>query len=269
MGLINHPSFVMKAKKSLGQNFLIDNKIIDKIVLETSASCEDLIIEIGPGRGALSKELKKKNCYILAYELDTDLKPILDNICGDRFKVIYKDFLSSNIKEDIKDYKYNNLYLVGNLPYYITTPIIEHVIDQDLNFIKFTIMVQKEVADRFMAVEKTKDYGYITLVLKYYFEVVKVCDVSKYAFNPVPKVESTVVSLISRKNKPDVDSNLYFTFLKNCFKQKRKTLKNNLNSMYNWEKIKIVLDKYDLPDSVRAEELSETIFLDIFKHISK
>ena len=100
----------MKAKKSLGQNFLIDNNIIDKIVLETSASCEDLIIEIGPGRGALSKELKKKNCYILAYELDTDLKPILDNICDDSFKVIYKDFLSSNIKEDIKDYKYNNLY---------------------------------------------------------------------------------------------------------------------------------------------------------------
>lgn len=258
----------MKAKKSLGQNFLIDNNIIDKIVDEVSACNNDLIIEIGPGRGALTSKLKKKGCNIIAYELDKDLKNILSKLEDDKLHVIYKDFLNSNIKDDIKDIKYNNLYLVGNLPYYITTPIIEHVIKENINFTKFTIMIQKEVADRFMAHEKTKDYGYITLVLKYYFEINKVCDVSKYAFNPVPKVESSVISFTPRKNKVDVKADSYFKFLKNAFRMKRKNLRNNLNGIYDLEKLEEVLEKYGLDLTVRAEELSEEIFVDLWKNIN-
>ena len=258
----------MKAKKSLGQNFLIDSEVINKIVDEVSACNNDLIIEIGPGRGALTSKLKKKGCNVIAYELDTDLSNILSKLEDDKLHVIYKDFLNSNIKDDIKDIKYNNLYLVGNLPYYITTPIIEHVIKENINFTKFTIMIQKEVADRFMAHEKTKDYGYITLVLKYYFEINKVCDVSKYAFNPVPKVESSVISFTPRKNKVDVKADSYFKFLKNAFRMKRKNLRNNLNGIYDLEKLEEVLEKYGLDLSVRAEELSEEIFVDLWKNIN-
>lgn len=258
----------MKAKKSLGQNFLIDSEVINKIVDEVSACNNDLIIEIGPGRGALTSKLKKKGCNVIAYELDTDLSNILSKLEDDKLHVIYKDFLNSNIKDDIKDIKYNNLYLVGNLPYYITTPIIEHVIKENINFTKFTIMIQKEVADRFMAHAKTKDYGYITLVLKYYFEIKKVCDVSKYAFNPVPKVESSVISFTPRKNKVDVKADSYFKFLKNAFRMKRKNLRNNLNGIYDLEKLEEVLEKYGLDLSVRAEELTEEIFVDLWKNIN-
>ena len=259
----------MKAKKSLGQNFLIDRDVINKIVDEVSACNDDLIIEIGPGRGALTKELKKKECNIIAYELDTDLSNILSKLEDNKLHVIYKDFLNSNIKEDIKDIKYNNLYLVGNLPYYITTPIIEHVIKEDITFSKFTIMIQKEVADRFMAHEKTKDYGYITLVLKYYFEIKKVCDVSKFAFNPVPKVESSVISFIPRKKKLDVNVESYFRFLKNSFRLKRKNLKNNLSGIYDLENVQETLEKYGLDLSVRAEELSEEIFFELWENLNK
>lgn len=259
----------MKAKKSLGQNFLIDNVIIKKIVDEVSACDDDLIIEIGPGKGALTSKLKDKGCNVIAYELDTDLKPILSKLESDKLHVIYGDFLKSNIYEDIKNINYNNLYIVGNLPYYITTPIIEHIIDEKLKFKKFTIMIQKEVADRFMASEGSKDYGYITLVLKYYFEIEKVCDVSKYAFNPVPKVESAVISFVPRKEKPLVNVKKYFNFLKCAFKQKRKNIKNNLNGYYDLDIVLQVLKKYNLDLSIRAEALSEEILLDIYKEVTK
>ncbi len=114
----------MKAKKSLGQNFLIDNNIINKIVDEINAEENDLIIEIGPGRGALTKLLKEKKSFLICYELDTDLKPFLDILEDNKTQIIYQDILKSNIIDDINGYKYNNLFIVGNLPYYITTPII-------------------------------------------------------------------------------------------------------------------------------------------------
>ena len=258
----------MKAKKRYGQNFLIDNNVIKKITNEVSSSSSDLIIEIGPGKGALTKELKKKDSYIIAYEIDTDLVTTLEKIENEKVKVIYKDILTTNIKEDINNINYSELYIVGNLPYYITTPIIEHIIKQNLVFKKFTIMVQKEVADRFMAKPKSKDYGYITLVLKYFFDTFKICDVSKYSFNPVPKVESAVISFIPRVNKEKIDVDKYFDFLKIIFRQKRKTLKNNVSNIYNWDKIIKVLVKYNISESCRAEELEEQVILDIFKSIS-
>lgn len=269
MGIKPYPNFFMKAKKSLGQNFLIDNNVINKIIDEVSACKDDLIIEIGPGKGALTSKLINKGCKIIAYELDTDLKNVLNSLEDSNLHVIYGDFLKSNVKEDIKNIKYNNLYLVGNLPYYITTPIIEHIIDENIEFSKFTIMIQKEVADRFMAEAGTKDYGYITLVLKYYFDISKVCDVSKYAFNPVPKVESSVVSFVPRKDKLDVDADGYFKFLKNAFRQKRKNLRNNLIGLYDLDIVLQVLNKYGLDLSVRAESLSEEILVDIYKSVTR
>ena len=255
----------MKAKKSLGQNFLIDKNVISKIVTEVLACNDDLIIEIGPGQGALTKELKKYNANLICYEVDRDLSNILSKLENNKTKVIWQDFLKSNIKEDIKDIKYNRLYIVGNLPYYITTPIIEHIMDSNINLDKLVIMVQKEVADRFLAKSHTKEYGYITVILNYYFDISKVIDVSKYAFNPVPKVESTVLRLIPKDNREDIDFDKYKEFLKNCFSQKRKTLKNNLKR-YNWELVSEILHKHNLNESVRAEEISGEILIEIFKH---
>lgn len=255
----------MKAKKSLGQNFLIDQNVISKIVTEVSAYNDDLVIEIGPGRGALTKELKKYNSRIFCYELDRDLKNILQALEDDKTKIIWQDFLKSNISEDIKGIKYNKLYIVGNLPYYITTPIIEHIMDSDISFDKLVIMVQKEVADRFLARPHSKEYGYITVILNYYFDISKVTDVSKYAFKPVPKVESTVLRLIPKSNKEELDFSKYKDFLKACFRQKRKTLKNNLSG-YNWNNIKEILDKHNLNENVRAEEISGDILIEIFEY---
>lgn len=255
----------MKAKKKFGQKFLIDTNIIEKIITAINSNESDLIIEIGPGRGALTKRLKEKLSNIIAYEVDTDLKEYLSNLEDDKTKIIYQDFLTSNINVDISNIQYNKLYIVGNLPYYITTPIIEHIMDSDISFDKLIIMVQREVADRFLAKSHSKEYGYITVVLNYYFDISKVTDVSKYAFKPVPKVESTVLRLIPKSNKEELDFDKYKNFLKTCFKQKRKTLKNNLSG-YNWNNIKEILDKHNLNENVRAEEISGDILIEIFEY---
>ena len=194
----------MRAKKKFGQNFLIDNNIIEKIVETINSNESDLIIEIGPGRGALTKRLKEKLSNIIAYEVDTDLKEYLSNLEDDKTKIIYQDFLTSNINVDISNIQYNKLYIVGNLPYYITTPIIEHIIKSNLKIEKLVIMVQKEVADRFLALPKTKEYGYITVLLQYYFNIKRICNVSKNSFNPIPKVESTVLEFNSKEQKEDI-----------------------------------------------------------------
>ena len=256
----------MKAKKNLGQNFLVDNNIINKIVDEITASSEDLIIEIGPGRGALTKKLKYKNANLICYELDQDLKPLLAELEDNKTKIIYQDILKANIIEDIRNIKYSNIFLVGNLPYYITTPIIEHLINSNLQFAKLTIMVQKEVADRFLAKPGTKEYGFFTVLLDYYFNIKRVSNVSKNSFNPVPKVDSTVLSLLPKEKIINVDRIKYFGFIKECFSQKRKTLKNNLKN-YNWNDISMILNKYGYGDSVRAEELSQEIFIEIFQKL--
>ena len=256
----------MKAKKSLGQNFLIDNSIISRIVENINASKDDLIIEIGPGRGALTEKLKNKGAFLICYEVDTDLKVYLNHLEDDKTKIIYQDILSSDIKEDIKDIKYNKLFIVGNLPYYITTPIIKYLIDLNLNVNEMIFMVQKEVADRFSAVPNTHNYGSITLYLKYFFNVEKLFTVSKKCFNPIPKVESAIIKFSERNDKPNVDREKYFKLINDSFKMKRKNLKNNLNN-YDYVKVKNILNKYNLDDNIRAEQLDEKIFIDITNNL--
>ncbi|MEG1149695.1 MAG: 16S rRNA (adenine(1518)-N(6)/adenine(1519)-N(6))-dimethyltransferase RsmA [Bacilli bacterium] len=266
MGGNNPPIFIMNAKKNLGQNFLVDNVVIEKITNEINATKNDLIIEIGPGYGALTSILKKTEANIIAYEIDTDLKIYLSKYEDNLTKIIYQDFLKSNIKEDIKNIKYDKLFIIGNLPYYITTPIIEKITKEELIFEKLVIMVQKEVADRFVAINKTKDYGYITLYLKYYYDIKRLMNVSKNSFKPVPKVESTVLLFLQRKDKPNVNKEKYFNFLKECFKQKRKTLRNNVSSK-EFEIIKDLLKTSGLNENIRAEEINEDLFIKIVNNI--
>ena len=164
--MINH-----KFKKKFGQNFLQDNNIIKKIANVCETNKDDLIIEIGPGGGALTKELVNKS-QVLAYEIDSELKDyLLNEFSNSNINFIFDDFLNRSIKEDLSNYKYNNLFIIANLPYYITTPIINKIIEEKIDVNKMVLMVQKEVGDRFSAKEGTKDYSSITIFLNYYFDI--------------------------------------------------------------------------------------------------
>ena len=161
-----------KFKKSFGQNFLKDKNVIYDIVRKTDILPNSLVIEVGPGSGVLTKELAKVAKNVLSYEIDTRLEETLDENLKDfhNIHIIYDDFLNRDIYNDIKNYKYTNIYFVANIPYYITTPIIEKLIKSKINFKVIMIMIQKEVAERFMAHPKTRNYGSITVFLNYYYD---------------------------------------------------------------------------------------------------
>lgn len=255
-----------KFKKKYGQNFLQDMTVISKIISSVELNNDDLVIEIGPGEGVLTKELIKK-CNVVAYEIDDELKDILSKINSDNLEIIWYDFLNRNLSSDIKKYKYNKLYLIANIPYYITTPIILKLIEENINIEKAIVMVQKEVAERFSAKPSTKDYSSITVFLNYYFEINKLFEVDRKCFYPIPNVDSAVISLKKKKQKPFVkDERIFFQLIKNSFQYKRKTLKNNLKS-YNLEKIEKVLLKYNMDLSIRAESIPLEVFVDIVNNL--
>ncbi len=252
----------IKAKKSLGQNFLQDETILQNIANSVYTNTSDLIIEIGPGKGALTKYLKKKGSFLICYELDERLKDLLKKYEDNKTKIIFKDFLKANILEDSKNFNYENIYIIANIPYYITTPIIKHIINLE-QLKSMTLLVQEEVARRICALPGSKSYSSLTVYLNYYFQIKYLFKVSKFAFNPVPKVESAVINFERKKEKSKVKSEeLFFKLINDSFKMKRKTLKNNLKN-YNWNKIKEVLEKNNLNENVRAEELSLEIFIEI------
>lgn len=252
----------ISAKKSLGQNFLQDEKVLQKIADFISVQENDLLLEIGPGKGALTKYLIQKKCKYLAYEIDTRMKPVLEKYTD---SIIWDDFLKRDLQNDTKDISYDNFYVVANIPYYITTPIIEHVIASKLDVKEMLLLVQKEVALRFCAKPHMKEYGFFTLFLRYYFDVSYVMDVSRYAFHPIPMVDSAVVYFRKKETK-NIDEKAYFNFLKLCFSNKRKTLKNNLKE-YEWSNIFSILSKYGYNEMVRAEEISEDAFLELYKSL--
>lgn len=254
-----------KFKKAYGQNFINDNHIIENIVKETQIEPNSLVIEIGPGAGVLTKELAKYSKYVLAYEIDSRLEEILDeNLAAcQNVQIIFDDFLKRDIYSDIKEYQYDNLYVVANIPYYITTPIINKLIDSQLPFKKITLMVQKEVGERFTAKVKTRDYGSISVFLNYYFDIRKLFLVSRNSFTPKPNVDSVVIALCAKEKKLPVDNEkLFFKLIKDAFRFKRKNLRNNLKS-YNLIKVETVLKKYQMDLTCRAEELPLEIFVDI------
>lgn len=257
----------IKAKKSLGQNFLQDENILKNIANSITTKTNDLIIEIGPGKGALTKYLKEKNSFLICYEIDERMKEILKKLEDNKTKIIFNDFLQADIINDSQEFTYENIYIIANIPYYITTPIIKKVIKQE-KLKSMTLLIQKEVAERLTAKPGSKSYGSLTVYLNYYFNINYLFNVSKYAFNPIPKVESAVVNFERIKNKISVkNEKLFFKLINDSFKMKRKTLKNNLKE-YNWTKIKTILEKRNLNESVRAEELSIEIFVEIANALS-
>ena len=254
-------------KKKFGQNFLQDNKIIDKIVSSEELTYDDLVIEIGPGAGALTKKLTQKT-NVLAYEIDMDLKiPLEDLKLSGHLEIIWDDFLNRDVLNDLSDKEYKNLYIIANLPYYITTPIINKVIEENLPLKSMIVMVQKEVGERFSALPGNKDYGSITVFLNYHFNIKKLFDVSRNCFYPKPNVESAVIKFTPKIDKLKVNNEkLFLTLVKDSFKHKRKTLKNNLTD-YDLNKISLILEKYGFDLSVRAESLPLEIFVEIANNL--
>ena len=257
----------IKAKKSLGQNFLEDESVLQKIANSVTTKENDLIIEIGPGKGALTKYLKQKKGFLICYELDERLKETLKKMEDTKTKIIFKDFLQADIIKDSERFDYENIYIIANIPYYITTPIIKHVMDLE-KLKSMTILVQKEVAERLTANPGTKAYGSLTVYLNYYFNIKYLFDVPRFAFNPIPKVDSAVINFEKKKEKQTVkNEELFFKLINDSFKMKRKTLKNNLKD-YDWNKIKTILEQNNLNDNVRAEQLSLDLFIQIANSLS-
>ena len=252
-------------KKSLGQNFLKDNNIINKIVESINVNKDDLIIEIGPGAGALTTKLVNKGCDVLCFEIDERLKNQLDKIKNSNLKIIYDDFLKVKLSDYIEK-KYKRLFFIGNLPYYITTAIINKIIEESKPY-EIVIMIQKEVAERFIAKPSTKQYNSLSVFLQYNFDIVKICNVSKNCFEPVPKVDSMVIKLKNKDEKFKVkNKSIFYKLIKDSFKQKRKNLRNNLKN-YDLDKIEYILTKNGKSLKSRAEELSIKDFVDLANEI--
>ena len=255
----------IKANKRLGQNFLINDNVIQEIVNVADISTEDLLIEIGPGLGTLTSKLLEKAGKVIAVELDENMIKILEARFNlyDNFILINEDILKINLKklieENLNDLK--NVKIVANLPYYITTPIIMKLLEDRLNINSITVMVQKEVADRIAEKPGDKLSGAITYSVNYYAIPEKVTLVGKESFIPSPEIDSEVIKLNIRKIPPVKVNNegMFFKLIKASFMQRRKTLLNALTNsglITNKEKLKQVLEEMNLDLNIRGEKLT-------------
>ena len=256
----------LRANKKLGQNFLINESIIYDIVKKANVTREDVVIEIGPGLGSLTKELINNAKKVIAIELDPNMIDILKSRFGifDNFEVIYGDVLKIDLEELIKGY--DSVKVVANLPYYITTPIIMKLLEDRLKIKSITVMVQKEVGERICATHKDKEYGAITVSVQYYSEPQIIIDVPKENFLPAPEVDSCVIRLDMREKPPVFlkDEKLFFRLIKGAFTQRRKTINNSLTcSGKSKEEIMAALNKLGIDSKLRAENLSIQQYADI------
>ena len=266
--------YKIRANKSLGQNFLIDDNIVSEIVEGSNVNKEDLIIEIGPGLGTLTEFLLEKAQKVICIELDERMINILNDRFKlyDNFEIINKDVLKVDLQQLIKHEKENSkikdVKVVANLPYYITTPIIMKLLEEQLDLEFITVMVQKEVGDRLIAIPGDKETGAITYTVYYYAESQKILEVPNNSFIPEPEVTSEVIKLNIRKKEPiEVsDKKLMFKIIKNAFMQRRKTLVNALTNskiVLNKEEGIKILKEIGLNENIRAEKLTLQNFADI------
>ena len=280
-GKIGNTSFINKklnennlhAKKKFGQNFLTDQNILSQIVNSADINKDTLVIEIGPGLGSLTELLCKASGFVLCYEIDNDLIPILnDNLKEyNNFEVINKDILEVDINSDIDKYikNYKNVYVVANLPYYITTPIILGLLSQTNKISRYVMMMQLEVADRICGKPKTKDYNALSIAIMYRATATKVIKVPRTVFIPAPNVDSAVVRLDLYDNPKYIckDEKHFFDFIRECFSQRRKTLVNNLSNKYSKDFIVKMLNENNIKLTARAEELDITDFIKLSDYI--
>lgn len=272
MSVLEETKFLMKkykikANKSLGQNFLIDDTVIEDIVNGAKIGREDLVIEIGPGLGSMTALLVEKAKKVICVELDKKMIKILDDrfIAYNNIELINDDVLKLDLNKLIKQEKEQNqikdVKIVANLPYYITTPIIMKLLEENLEIESITVMIQKEVADRLIEIPSGKNTGAITYTVYYYCESNKIREVENTCFIPMPEVTSEVINLKLRKELAVKVENkkVFFNIIKSAFMQRRKTL---LNALVNTGVFKSkeegidTLRKLNLKEEIRAEKLT-------------
>lgn len=250
-------------KKNYGQNFIVDENIINNIIIKSEINECSTVVEIGAGAGSLTYKLAKTAKEVIAFEIDERLKDVLESNLNDlkNVELIFGDFLTHDIGKVLKNKE--NLCVVANLPYYITTPIITKFIDEQIDVKKMVLMVQKEVGDRFRAKPGTKDYNSLTIFLNYYFDIIKIMDVSRNVFMPKPNVDSIVIALNKKENRYQLkNEEFFFKLVRASFKQKRKTISNNLKE-YDLVTVAEVLKKHNLTLMTRAEQIPLDIFVEM------
>ncbi len=282
--LILH-KYKIQANKSLGQNFLVDDNVIDEIIRCSNIDKKDLIMEIGPGLGVLTNRLLQESNNVIAVELDKRMVSILQdrfklNINGDvesHLEIINEDILKINLNQLIAEKRSNNeikqVKIVANLPYYISTPIIMKLLENRLDIDEIIVMVQKEVAERLTAKTGTRLAGAITYAVEYYSEAESIIKVPKESFVPSPKVESEVIKLTVRKDKKIQvqDEKLLFNIISKSFMQRRKTLSNallNNNIMNNKDDVDKMWKELEINEKVRGESLTLEQFGTIADYIT-
>lgn len=258
-------------KKSFGQNFLTDTNILQKIVDTAEIDKKVNVIEIGPGIGALTEFLAENAAEVMAFEIDDRLVPILADTLRDfdKVTVVNQDILKVDLAQYIAEFKNPDLPIkvVANLPYYITTPILMHLIESGIPFSEFVVMMQKEVADRISAQPNTKAYGSLSIAVQYYMTAKVAFIVPRTVFVPAPNVDSAILKMV-RRERPAVevqDEKFFFKVTKASFVHRRKTLWNNLTSYFGKSeevktKLERALEKADLAANVRGEALDLAAF---------
>lgn len=253
-------------KKSLGQNFIIDTNILNKIISYAQIDKASGVIEIGPGIGSLTEQLAIRANKVVAFEIDSRLLPILADTLSpyDNVEIIHDDILKVDLQNVVKQYFSANLHIhiVANLPYYITTPILMNVLQQPTPIQSITVMLQKEVADRIAAKPNTKEYGSLSVAVQYYTDAKVVMDVPKTVFTPQPNVISSVLRLEKRQEPlvQVVNEEQFFSIVRASFMHRRKTLRNNLRSyfkqIYDKKEIDNYLEKAQIDGTRRGESLT-------------
>lgn len=258
------------AKKNYGQNFLIESSIVDKIAKNAITEKPCTVFEIGPGIGALTQFLSSYAENVVSFEIDDRLLPVLKDTLSEcaNVEIVHTDFLEVDLKKFVDKYKRedNDVVIAANLPYYITTPILFKIFESEADITQITVMMQKEVADRFSAVPNTKDYNALSVITQYRCDVKTIMKISKHVFNPKPNVDSAVVQFRFKEKKQLDNESEFFELIKACFKQRRKTILNNYGEYCNDKELaKVNLEKANIAVSARAESLTLDTFIRLFE----
>lgn len=266
-------TYNLRAKKNFGQNFLVDASVTGRMA--STLRNDGVVIEVGPGIGSLTEELAKRAKHVRSYEIDERLIPVLEDTLKDydNVEIVLQDILETDINKELQPLvdKYKHIEFAANLPYYITTPVLFKLFESSIPFEKIVVMIQKEVADRFSAKPGTKEYGALSVESQYLYDVKKLFNVPRTSFNPAPNVDSAVISFTKHEKNKTVDNEkLFFELVKACFKQRRKTLYNNLREYFDSkEKAELLLLKANIPLETRAEMLDLNQYIELYKALKE
>ena len=252
--------------KNFGQNFISDEILINKIIDAAKIDKDTLVIEVGPGMGALTKKIVPLSGFSVIYEIDERLEDMLNDSLkyNDNYKLIIKDFLNVDLKDEISKYNYKKVIFISNLPYYITSPILNKLICDNIIFDRIVVMTQKEFADKLINI---KHSGSLDVFLKTFYNITKPFNISKGYFNPMPNVDSALLVMENNKKYKDiVDIEFYKMMVKDSFNQKRKSIKNNLKG-YNLNVIEGVLKENNKNLCIRAEDIDVDLFIKMANHV--